>query len=169
MVTFGDWAITEQVASRLDERLSSLNPRLIVECGSGSSTFVMGSWADKNNARVIALEHQVPYRDKTRELCKDLASVEVAYAPIDKRNNFYSFDIPNHIDFVLIDGPPSTIGRQATLPALWPYLSGGAEVWLDDANRDHEKKCVEKWKRDYDIVVEIDTSEKGLAIIRREQ
>lgn len=61
---------------------------------------------------------------------------------------WYDTDLPSGIDFALIDGPPGlTVGREAALFAFWPYLSPEWEIWLDDADRDHEKGCLMLWSR----------------------
>lgn len=164
---FGDWAITEDLAARIVARLNELNPKAILECGSGTSTRVMGEWAADMGATLTTLEHNEKYFKETKALCAHLSSVNLLLAPI--KDGFYSASLPSEIDFALIDGPPGNIGRERTLPNIWPNLSEGAEVWLDDANRDHEKACVAAWKKSFSIDVQIDTVAKGLAIITKKK
>ena len=163
--TFGDAAMDEHTIKDMVNRLDELTPKLIFEFGSGTSTLFLANWAQENGARVISLDHLKQYADKTRNLCAGL-KVEVQHAPL--RNGMYNFKIPNNIDFALIDGPPaySPQGRVHVFPALWPHLSSNFEVWLDDANRKHEQKCLQQWSNKFPISFEIDSTGKGLAIIR---
>lgn len=163
---FGDWSVTEDVSDRMVKRLDELKPEVILECGSGTSTYVIGKWTEANNAKLFSLEHLPEYLDKTREMCLNFKSVEVIFAPINIRKRCYSInELPRGIDFALIDGPPANIGRQETLGMMWNNLSPNFEVWLDDANRDHEKACLSRWEQEFPINIEIDDKDKGLAII----
>ncbi len=66
---------------------------------------------------------------------------------------------------LVIDGPPEAVGPLARYPAgpsLFPSLSVGATVFLDDAARDDEKRIIERWQREFpDLERQDHDCEKG--------
>jgi hypothetical protein len=140
----------------LDERLAVLRPQLAVECGSGASTRILRVHA----ARAITLEHLERWAADTEIYCADVGPGELIVAPIVDVGTpagllpFYDVELPDGIDFALIDGPPGTIGRSGTLFALWPHLAERAVVWLDDADREAEERALLLWQRHYPIRIE---------------
>lgn len=125
----------------------------MVEAGSGQSTAIMAQ-----HGRVVALEHMAEFAKKSRVLAPT-AEVRLCrlkpFHTLAGNFRWYDTQLPNRIDFALIDGPPGlSVGRQAALFALWPYLSPGWEIWLDDADREHEKECLEMWARYFQFQVE---------------
>jgi hypothetical protein len=142
----------EESLQALDERLGELKPSLIVEAGSGQSTAVLA-----RHGRTISLEHMKSYARASQALAP---SAEVRYAPLKAfhtlAGNFRWYDtwLPTGIDFALIDGPPAErVGRQAALFALWPYLAPEWEIWLDDADRQHENMCLKIWHQFFQFQV----------------
>lgn len=137
------WELRQETLALLDARLDVLKPRRILEAGSGRSTAILS-----RHAETISLEHIPKYAEASRRLAP---SAEVRLCQLRRFNTlggsfrWYSTPMPEGIDFALIDGPPLSIGREAALFALWPHLSPGWEVWLDDADRPHEQECLEMW------------------------
>jgi len=138
----------------LDKRLASLRPRLALECGSGRSTSVMRRHCDY----VVSLEHLPRYASKThREQTQD--NGQIVLAEIVERETeigpvpFYNTLLPDGIEFALIDGPPSSIGRVGTMFALASHLSPGAIIWLDDRRREAEREAVDLWDEHLPIEV----------------
>lgn len=159
------WELTQDVIERMIVRLHELRPTLILECGSGQSTLHLARWAQGHAATLVTLEHLEIYAEATKRLVEGL--------PVDLRcaslvQGFYDTEVPNGVEFALIDGPPGAgVGRMKTFPRLWPHLASGFEVWLDDANRPHEQACLSAWKSEFPIAVREDHGGKGLAVIRR--
>lgn len=152
-----NWPINDDTAELLERRMQAHPPKLALDVGSGRSTVIMARYADQ----VIALEHDNQYVRETAETLMQSAQNQiwvVVYAPIKQFNAgpWYDHDLRQDgpFDFVLIDGPPLKIGRQAGLRILWPHLAPGFEIWLDDWDRDHEKECVRNWQQHYPIKVE---------------
>lgn len=147
------WELRPETLAALDERLYQLNPALIVEVGSGASTEVLA-----RHAPTVSLEHIAKYAKASRllapkaevRLCK-LKPFYTLAGPF----RWYDTILPEPIDFALIDGPPLSVGREAALFALWPYLGADWEIWLDDADRPHEKACLELWARWFTFTVEV--------------
>lgn len=150
------WVMSDADLAMLDERLAVIRPQLAVECGSGASTRLLRTHA----GRVISLEHLERWAVDTEQHCADVAPGELVVASIVQVDTpagplpFYDVDLPYGIDFALIDGPPGSIGRSGTLFALWPHLTAGARVWLDDAERPDEVDAIRLWFRHLPIRVE---------------
>lgn len=131
-------------------------PKLALDVGSGRSTVIMAQYAE----RVIALEHEDRYFFQTGMLLVEAdrrnRNYDLRCVPIIESDfgPWYDYDFKDAFDFVLIDGPPLKIGRQAGLHILWPHLAPDFEIWLDDWDRDHEKECVKNWQQHYPIKVE---------------
>lgn len=143
------WALKPETLKALDRALAILQPRLIVEAGSGESTIVLNS-----HAHTISLEHSDLYAQSTLRMCRnaDLRLCRITnYLTPEGLWPWYDETLPDGIDFALIDGPPSAIGRQAALFALWPHLSDKWEIWLDDYQREHEQECLKLWRRHFDF------------------
>lgn len=150
-----NWPINDDTAELLERRMQSNPPKCALDVGSGRSTVIMARYAD----RVIALEHENRYvQESVRLLWRWVADRHwaVIHAPIRQFpfGPWYDYDFQDTFDFVLIDGPPQRIGRQAGLPLIWPHLAEGFEIWLDDWNRAHEKQCVQEWQKRFPIQIE---------------
>ena len=147
------WAMREESLAALDKRLEHLKPSLIVEAGSGQSTAVLA-----RHGRTISLEHMASFAKESQRLAP---TAEVRHARLKTfhtlAGNFrwYDTQLPTGIDFALIDGPPAErVGRQAALFAFWPYLAPEWEIWLDDADRQHENRCLKLWHQFFRFRVE---------------
>lgn len=161
-------------------------PTLVVECGSGVSTLVMARTAQllSRRTRVVALEHDPEYVDRSRQLLAmhDVqAFAEVRYTPLEAVNiakhatAWYAPDQINDledIDLLLVDGPPTTVGPYARYPAVPVFqkrLSERAVVLLDDAARKDEAEVALRWESDQlqDFERTDLTLSRGLAQFRR--
>jgi hypothetical protein len=144
------WAMQPAALAELDAWLWRESPRVIVECGSGLSTVIMGNYAKYSGARVVSLDHDRRFATQTAGLLSqhnlsefvDLRTVDLAGSP-----PMYQTDLPDGIEFVLIDGPPeATGGREATLDALMPHMAPRWSGWLDDASRPLERAALKGWR-----------------------
>lgn len=79
-----------------------------------------------------------------------------------------ALDMPT-VDLLVIDGPPRRTGdnaRYPALPVLGDRFTAGAVAVLDDADRDDERACLERWARDRPaMVVTTLPTAKGLAVM----
>lgn len=150
------WAVGSETARRLSTLLNREKPKRILDIGSGLTTVLFAEWAKDNKARVISLEHDTRYFMQTCKLLHNYGlDVDIRLCELrrTKHGMFYDTTLPINIDFVLIDGPPGSIGRQATLYSIYPYLSKNYTVWLDDAFRKDESNMLTQWQLDLDIEV----------------
>jgi predicted O-methyltransferase YrrM len=155
------WAASPDFLVRVRERLLRRRPMVVVECGSGISTVVTAlTLREIGGGHVYSLEHSPEHARATRgELEKHgvQAFATVLDAPLEPQSidggqwTWYATrGLPaGAIDMLVIDGPPKRTGKLARWPAgplLFPRLSPGAVVLLDDAARPDEQEIVRRWR-----------------------
>lgn len=174
------WAAAPDLLRYLYESVRARRPNLILECGSGVSSLILG-YAVKANGygRVISVEHLADYQEKTLRWVSEHGLepwVEVRLAPladIDVDGEvwpWYSLDaIPDSgIDLVFVDGPPGATTKNARYPAL-PLLSNRLSpqsmVILDDAARDEEAAIAQRWSELFpEVEMSVIDHEKGTTV-----
>lgn len=156
----GGWAASADLLLMLYRTVREREPALVLECGSGVSTVIMGyALAQNGNGRLVALEHSEAYLDQTERWLREhelLDQAKVVLSPLapvtigDENWSWYSVnDVPQSgIDLIFVDGPPGSTGPSARYPAL-PLLadrtSPDAIVILDDSDRPDERAIVQRW------------------------
>lgn len=152
---WGGWALDRHTGEELAGYLDRVQPRTVVEFGSGMSTILLAEYASRTGASVTSVEHLKRYGDNTHAA---LAARGLGgYVDLRVRSltgittpagvlPWYGAGLPTNIDLALVDGPPGKIGRHAALFALHPLLNpDGWQVWLDDADRPGEQDCLALW------------------------
>jgi predicted O-methyltransferase YrrM len=135
-------------------------PKLVLELGSGTSTVWIAYALEQSGGRLVSLDHDPAYAEKTRSAlaAHGLTDVaEVRDAPLrpvvlDGRS-FPWYDTGaladlHEVDLLLIDGPPEKTGPDARYPAmrvLEDRLADAATVVFDDAHRQDEQVALRKW------------------------
>lgn len=136
-------------------------PEVIVEFGSGVSTFVIAKCLEMNGTgRLISFDHSPAFAELTRrQLERRRLLADIRVVPLRASNSAYhpgfwydANDLPDAIDLIIIDGPPASLHPE-TLggagPATFGKLRKGGIVLLDDACRPGECKIVSHWRREY--------------------
>jgi predicted O-methyltransferase YrrM len=151
-----DWSISERLATELAAYLERVQPRRILEVGSGFSTAVLAAYAIRHDAEVVTLEHAYEYHELTRKGLATLAldaPVDLRLAPLREQKfaghgpyRWYSTKLEDDFDFVFVDGPPKVMGRQGVFFAVEKHLRPGWRMWLDDGLRKHERRCIRLWR-----------------------
>ncbi|KAA3632569.1 MAG: class I SAM-dependent methyltransferase, partial [Proteobacteria bacterium] len=142
-----------------------VDPQLVVECGSGMSSFVIGRALQlKGSGKCIAFEDDRAYAERHREELREAGLseyVEVYHTPIreheisGKRWLWYDIDgvtIERNIDLLFVDGPKGKLqpmSRYPAVPVLKDRLTSGAVVLLDDAQRGDERKIAARWQEEF--------------------
>jgi predicted O-methyltransferase YrrM len=155
------WAASPDVVRLLAAHMWRQYPKLIVECGSGSSSIWLGYFAEQSgSAKVVALEHDERFAAVSRELVRahGLADfVEVRLAPLTAwecdGQAYQWYDrkaIEDLVDIGLlfVDGPPKATGPHARFPAiplLLPRCADDVLIVLDDTARDEERAISDRW------------------------
>lgn len=155
------WALSPDILLGYVEDILGRRPRTVLECGSGVST-VWAAYAlqQLGAGRVVALDHEAEFADKTRGVLADHGLTDVAevrHAPITPLElpdgSWHWYDTAalkdlHDVDLVLIDGPPKPTQEQArypALPVLRDLLAPGAVLLLDDAARPDEQAILQRW------------------------
>jgi hypothetical protein len=166
----GTWSLTASALNFLERQVQILQPRVMLEFGSGISTVCLARYmqelhGDSNRVYLFSIEQEVRFVQSTKELLKSLQLekyVQIVVCPLrrqliksveascyDLSFNFLKGALKdNRPDFVVIDGPAAEPGaRFGALPLIQPFLNGESWFFLDDALRDGELKVAQLWKR----------------------
>jgi predicted O-methyltransferase YrrM len=153
-----------EMAAFLYHLIRRHRPKLILELGSGSSTVLLAASARANGVgRVISIEHDPDYRDRTAQFLRqtELSDwVDLIEAPlVEQRFGELSLQwydlapllrtLSERIDLLFVDGPPGKIqalSRYPAVPVLAPHLSSQALILVDDGRRDDEMQMIELWR-----------------------
>ena len=182
------WAGSPDFLLKLVELVITESPKYVVELGSGVSSVVVGLALNKfNNGRLLSLDHEVAFAEKTKkfiEINNLKETVDVMCCPLseyqykDSRWAWYDLSkvtFEHKIDLLIVDGPPRKLQEKSRFPAitiLMNKLSSEAIVVLDDANRKNEQQVIKDWElylneNDYQFDLFIYPEyEKGLAIFK---
>jgi predicted O-methyltransferase YrrM len=181
-IAFGGWAMEPRLGALIVETMQRRRPRLMVECGSGSSTILTAEVLRRfGSGRLISIEHEPGFAEETRTrlLERGLESwAEVITAPLVERDVdgvkyvWYDVDIGKHIDgeidLLVVDGPPrraSPLARYPAVPVLRTHLASGCIILLDDGNRPDERRIARMWTKLLGARARHDTNGKGAWIV----
>ena len=154
------FAVSPDLALLLYELVHEHRPSLVVECGSGVSSLVIGYALKALGAgHLISFEHEARAAERSVALV-GRHGLEVEETLVGKRAHL-----------VFIDGPPGSLQPLARYPALRrlaPFLAPDAVVVLDDVARPDEWAITERWLReDPRLTLQRIAHEKGTAILTR--
>ena len=127
--------------------VSTLQPRHVLEFGSGVSTAVLAHAATElGNCAVTSVDHDPQLVAATSELIGADGPVSLQHAPLVARVHgghlgpsylvdSSLFASPRPADLVLVDGPPEVLGGRATmLPVALDYAQCGSIVLFPDGD-----------------------------------
>ena len=160
------WAASPDLLRLLMHEVLSRRPSLVMEASSGTSTVIIAYCLQKlGGGRVVALEHDVHYAQRTREMIAlhgltDFA--EVVDAPLVehrlKDGTWKWYDIAGlqaleGIDMLVVDGPPEAtqaMARYPALPLLHQRFSERSVVIMDDGQRPDEREIASRWASEFE-------------------
>jgi len=158
------WAADPIMVHNAVRLIVETRPRLVVECGSGTSTIVIARCLRLLGGRIVSLEHDPAYARRSSEMVRlyaldDVATVVTApIAPIEvdgRAASWYGVAyepfLSQPIDALLVDGPPGALGPQARYPAvpiLKPRLAPACWILMDDGDRPDERAIARAWSED---------------------
>ncbi len=163
MPAFGSWAATvPTVLAILEEVMHNDRRRVVLECGSGSSTvWVAAAMARRGAGHVVALEHDADFASVTRRQLADhglsgwatVVDAPLISTPLPDGSSQPWYDLAglgelDGVDILFVDGPPGNTAPRARFPAfplLRPLLNEGAWVVLDDTDRREERAIRDAW------------------------
>jgi hypothetical protein len=168
------WSAEEQYLAevvRSAERAKSL----VLECGSGLTTLLIGAVAARRGLHVHALEHNPEWQSRVSSALREfgLVDVTVHLAPLRDFGDFVWYDaptavLPTDFEMVVCDGPPEGTrgGRSGVLPVMRRHLAPDCVILLDDANRPAEQELLAQWVRDHGAIPQLARSSRGFARVR---
>lgn len=184
------WACSPDFALSLIQNIDHRQPRTIVEFGGGSSTAICATHLNNiGQGYIYSFDHDESFAQNTRDdLCdrglQDLVDLQVAplmpssrFGSSQSALRWYDTDVinrlPDHIDMIIIDGPPNLDGdsmaRYPALPALYDKLSPKCVLLLDDAERAAETAVIQRWLHEFpEFKLQRPTAEKGAAVLYRQ-
>jgi predicted O-methyltransferase YrrM len=160
MPSSGGFALNPTDLLDLLHLIRTRRPRLVLELGSGTSSVWIAYALEQVGGRLVSLDHDPGYAEKTRAqlAAHGLTAVaEVRDAPLrpvlldDRSFPWYDTDALadlRAVDLLLIDGPPEKTGPDARYPAmkvLENRLADAATVVFDDAHRHDEQLALRRW------------------------
>lgn len=164
------WASSPDLLLTLYRVVAEKQPKVIVECGSGTSTVVLARAAREYGGRVISLDHEEKFAAATRaELTRQGLSADVRTAPLVRVNEMLWYDLTgladiSDIELLFVDGPPSDTGELARYPAvplLWDRCAQNVTILLDDTIRADEKAVSQRWVNEFGLALTTIGLEKG--------
>jgi predicted O-methyltransferase YrrM len=164
MPSSGDFALNPTDLLELLHLIRLRQPRLILELGSGTSSVWIAYALEKSGGRLVSLDHDAGYAERTRAALaahglSEIAEVRDApLTPVGVDGRDFPWYDPealadlHDIDFVLIDGPPASTGADARYPAMHMIekrLADTATIVFDDAGRPDEQAAMAAWTERY--------------------
>jgi hypothetical protein len=160
MPSSGRWALNPTGLLELLFLVERKQPKLVLELGSGTSSVWLGYLLQRTGGRLVSVDHDPDYAERTRFLLRahgldEAAEVRLApLRPLEIAGEAYQwydasafYDLSD-VDLLAVDGPPGTVGPDARYPALHVLegkLAAAASVVLDDADRPDEQRVVRRW------------------------
>lgn len=176
----GSWKGDTFLLHRLIDVVETDNPLTVVELGCGASSLVLARALQMKGAsgRLISFDQHAGFVEATAAWLADYGlEADLRHAPIGDRvegwpGPWYHLDqLPDWIDLLVIDGPPWTLHPlvRGAAEALFPRLSPGAVVMLDDAARPGERVIARRWRKHWpDMGFTLETGgSKGLLVGRK--
>ena len=179
------WAASPDFLLKIVETMLSEKPKLVLEASSGVSTLISAYCIKRlGEGRVVSLEHDLVFAEKTRQLLKqhDLEEyAKVRHAPLCPVSingqswqwyDLNSLEELDRIDMLIVDGPPKKIqknSRYPVVPLLSEKLANGCIILLDDGSREDETQIVELWNKQFHFnKTEFVKLEKGAWILKKD-
>lgn len=152
------------------------NRKFIVELGSGLTTFLIGQLINQNNLKsvqVLSIEENKEWFEFMKKMLVSLnltEQISLIHAPLVaneySKNSLKWYDsklisdklkeMSLSVDCILVDGPSAwyeeiEMARYPALPYFINFMSDNSIIFLDDSNRNGEKKIIEEW-RDFNLI-----------------
>lgn len=160
MPPLGTWGIEPDFGRLIADQLLC-EPDTVVECGSGTTTLLIGGFLRRNgHGRSFSLEHDAGFAESTERQLRGAGLSDVCTvirAPLRRQAfggelvSWYDVDrldkLPEAIDLLVVDGPPMAEpwARWPALGVLGDRLRPGATILVDDGRRRAERRTVLRW------------------------
>lgn len=170
-VPFSAWAISPTTILHVLNDISINKRKNIIEFGSGASTFYIAKLIKILNLKCsfYSVESDKEWANELERLLKlyEISDfVRVIYSPLSTVPNEYKLKEQSiwydlnvldkalkdqvKFDLILVDGPfggSTPYARYSAIPYLKTVISKEASIYLDDTNREDEKKILMEWQK----------------------
>ncbi len=175
MPAFHGWPISPDLGHYLIRRIESQSYDLVIEFGSGVSTWLIAHVGKNKPFKHLAFDHLPEFFEKTKQqLSEDglQSFVDLRLTPLvpfvgEDQTTYPYYDcnaaLAEHAQLlnqagkrllVLIDGPPASTGRHARYPAMAHVLShfqlADVDFLMDDYIRLDEQEILHRWVTELD-------------------
>lgn len=183
-VDLAGWSADPITIHNIVRLLVEIRPKLVFECGSGSSTVAVAKCLEVlGEGHLISIDHDELYANRTRALLRHRgldARVTIVTAPLVSREAHgqvlrwygpqYVSELTGDIDLLLVDGPPGPSGPRARYPAvplLKPHLAPRCSILLDDGDRPDERAIAHAWAQELNATLSYLEGGRGNWLLRR--
>lgn len=164
-------------------RLLERFPRDVLECGTGATTLIAGTLAERRQTHVYCLEQEPEWAGAARRVMRDNAirRVHIFDAPLKSFGDHVWYDttdvmLPTTFGVVICDGP--FIAKTVPEPhySAWRYGVLGylrrsatrfGALLLDDVNDPRAPAVLQRWQTEYGITCDVIQASDGLAGVIR--
>jgi len=153
----GSWKADVSFLNHIVREIRRINPSNVVELGAGASTLVAAQALRLQGAgRLHSVDQHAEFAAATAQWLAEYDLVaDVRHAPLEVSSPNWPYpwyrleDIPARIDLLIIDGPPWAVHPlvRGAAECLFPRLSPGAVILLDDAARPGERIVAHRWRK----------------------
>jgi predicted O-methyltransferase YrrM len=175
----GSWKADTNFLWHIVSAIEEARPQMVVELGCGASTFIIARALQKfGGGKVISYDQHKQFVSVTQNWISDHGMpVDIRHAPLGPPpagwpGHWYQLsDVPDDIDLLVVDGPPWAIHPhvRGAAASLFPRITPGGRLLLDDAARPGERVIARRWRRDHhDMLFTLDNKgAKGTLIGRK--
>lgn len=153
----GSWRADAGFLRLVVEHIRRSRPETVVEFGAGASTIVAARALQLlGRGRLVSFDEHADFVASIRRrldvigLTADLRVAPLTRTPADWPGRWYEHaELPERIDLMILDGPHWTVHPfvRGAADMLFPRLSIGGAVLLDDADRPGERMVARRWRR----------------------
>lgn len=177
-----EWAIHPEVAHALAGLIVTRRSTRVLEFGAGISSKVLATALTHIGGGSLTSVEQMP------EWCRSiwntismLPNVDATMirasirATVNRWGAYFRYNLPSQViasrapfDLVFVDAPQGCYGRDGTLHWCHTLLADGALIVLDDANRDRERRTVQRWLKIHSglrLILNATGTGRGLAVL----
>ena len=179
------WAADPILVHNAVRLIVEARPRLVLECGSGSSTIAIARCLKAlGGGRIISLDHDPVYAGRTNHLIRLYSlerEAEVVTATLLPRSigsesglwysPAYEALLEQKIDLLLVDGPPGATGPRARYPAvplLKHHLADECWILMDDGDRPDERAIAQAWSEELGAELKYLEGGRGAWLLHRQ-
>lgn len=141
----------------------------VIECGSGISTIIMAKALADQGGRIVSVDHDATWQNLVRKMSGGLECIDFIHTALKSKGIGQEFDwydqqiLYNELgdqkfDMGFVDAPIANRTPQARFPAfplLKSYFDESFALFLDDTNREGERKIANEWAKEYGLNLRI--------------